>query len=455
MTETETGSYTQSIETPPTLVEQRAHIHLDELEEGKDAEVMIMVCHRWDPYTAYGKYLSTDFIVSDKKGTVIQCTAKNNIAHCYIPRLIEGSVYLIGNFQVIRNKEEYRVLKDNPLMIELHGPTYLRRQVGNDNVGFIHHPYSCIDFEDLEVTGGKYLVDVIGYALNVVNVKTSRSGSLSISSSSPTWIMDDPEIPALQAFKSKVSGKALAEVLEDCLAEHQLGSPKEVTLAELLDLARQRKLIHSNAHFILPMFIPKVAGTILAAAFAALGREYRVRVTSFGVFLMKKRFRLQFDVTDDSVATVIILFDETAEQIVNGTAQSLLTDMDKGSCTSVLPNALVNLVNTTHTFLLKPSSYYEYGSYKSFNCIKVFTAGPDHPDSSPGTKQLPRFCDAAAAPATSSLAKTTEVKSSTPTGQKRNLHVATPAKELERPRSHKFVVESSDSDDGKTIVEAK
>ncbi|XP_071694204.1 uncharacterized protein [Rutidosis leptorrhynchoides] len=118
----------QSIETPPTLVEQRAHMDLDELEEGKDAEVTIMVCRCWDTYTAYGKYLSTDFIVSDKKMNVFQCTAKNNIAHCFIPRLIEGCVYLIGNFQVIQNKEEYRILKANPLMIELQGSTYLRRQ---------------------------------------------------------------------------------------------------------------------------------------------------------------------------------------------------------------------------------------------------------------------------------------------------------------------------------------
>ncbi|XP_071714539.1 replication protein A 70 kDa DNA-binding subunit B-like [Rutidosis leptorrhynchoides] len=447
----------QSIETSPTLVEQRARIHLDELEEGKDDEVMIM-------------------------GNVIQCTAKNNIAHCFIPRLIEGSVYLIGNFQVIRNKEEYRVLKDNPLMIELQGPTYLRRQVGNDNLGFIRHPYSCIDFEDLEVTGGKYLVDnvsyVIGYALNVgkpkdqksgattldfelanergkklpvtlwgnlghffvqkisehnglhtsalycvilslVTVKTNRSGNLSISSSSSTLIMDDPEIPALQAFKSKVSGKALAEVLEDCLAEGQLGSPKEGTLAELLDLARQRKYSAADT-FKCTLHIANVRTKSSWYYFSCGICSYRKGISRQGnqfwcVSYEKEfpypttRFRLQFDVTDDSAATVTVLFDETVEQIVNGTAQSLLTDMDK-----------------------------------------VFTAGPDHPDSSPGNSG-----DAAAAPATSSLAKTAEVKSSTPTGQKRNLHVATPAKELERPRRRKFVVESSDSEDGKTTVEAK
>ncbi|XP_071704665.1 uncharacterized protein [Rutidosis leptorrhynchoides] len=55
------------IENPTAQASQRTYSYLPELQIGKEAEVKIMICRSWDTHTAYGKYLSTDFIASDEK----------------------------------------------------------------------------------------------------------------------------------------------------------------------------------------------------------------------------------------------------------------------------------------------------------------------------------------------------------------------------------------------------
>ncbi|XP_071735930.1 uncharacterized protein [Rutidosis leptorrhynchoides] len=139
-------------------LDKKSYVFLHQLELGKEAAVKVMICRSWDTHTAYGKYLSTDFISSDEQGNVIQLTAKSNVSHHFIPRLNAGCVYLLSHFDVIPNREEYRVLKDNKLMIQLHGSTFLRKQPAAEAASFIRHPFSCIEIEHLEATDGKYLV---------------------------------------------------------------------------------------------------------------------------------------------------------------------------------------------------------------------------------------------------------------------------------------------------------
>ncbi|XP_071705370.1 uncharacterized protein [Rutidosis leptorrhynchoides] len=139
---------------PAHLTSSKRHVFLDELEVRKEAEVKVMICQSWDTHTAYGKFLSTDFIASDKQGNVIQMSAKNNVAHHFISRLKEGYVYLLNHFDVVPNREEYRILKDNKGIVDLTS-------------AFIRHLFSCIEFEDLQSTCGKYLIDVVGCVMNV------------------------------------------------------------------------------------------------------------------------------------------------------------------------------------------------------------------------------------------------------------------------------------------------
>ncbi|XP_071714270.1 uncharacterized protein [Rutidosis leptorrhynchoides] len=381
--------------------------------------------------------MSSEFIVSNERGNVMQCTAKNNIAHCFIDRLQEGCVYFIGNFTVVSNKDEYRILHDNKNKIELQGSTYLKKDTSDAVDGFVCYPFKCIEFENLELTKGKYFIDVIGCVLNVGNPTPQKTGSntvefdlanqrgrkikvtlwgslgdylrekksqtdgfyciilssvavkehngeLCISSSTITLIIDDSEIPLLHDFTSKIScsNMELTEVNEHRPVTPHQRSSMEGTLAQLLMLARKGKK---------------------DVLFGNVWCDSCEKAPTY------PKPRLQCDVRDDSAET--------------------------DTCNSVLPNPLASLINTTHKFVLKTNSYYEHGAFESFNCIKVYP-----PDSTPNNASAINLEEG-------SVSNATQVKHSSPSSQKWNTVISTPAKNFERKKPRKFIIESSDSED--------
>ncbi|XP_035838440.1 uncharacterized protein LOC110905578 [Helianthus annuus] len=88
--------------------------------------------------------MSTDYIVTDIKVGVMHCTARNNIAHYFFDKLKEGGVYLVNCFAV-QPTNQYRVLKDSPFVIGLHGPTTVKR-VDNDVGRFERYPFLLTAF---------------------------------------------------------------------------------------------------------------------------------------------------------------------------------------------------------------------------------------------------------------------------------------------------------------------
>ncbi|XP_071727957.1 uncharacterized protein [Rutidosis leptorrhynchoides] len=447
-----------------------SYVYLNQLEVGKQAVVKVMISRMWDTHTPYGKYLSSDFIASDEKmGNVIQLTAKHNIAHHFITRLKEGSVYLLKDFEVVANRDEYRILRANNVIIQLQGSTYLDRQAIAVTDGYIRHPFDCIEIEDLVPTERKYLIDVVGRVTNVGSVKPQRNGFstmefelanerghkipmtlsggldvLAVSSSSSTMIIDDSTIPTLHDFVEKMSTIDLPEDGERRSPVRHFPLPKEGTLAELLDLVRKGK------HNILDVFKLEVelAGIRLqngwyytTCSICKSKRERRERIEVFTTSLAKITFRIEFDVRDATGETVVVVFDELGEQLTNTTAPALLLELEKATCRTVLPNALANLIHTKQVLLLKAHSYYNHGIFESFNCIKVYT-DVVVPETPPTTQadQLP------APTITANPDKEITRSGSTTAGKKRNIAVPTPSKDLERTNRHKFIV-TSDSEE--------
>ncbi|XP_071716694.1 uncharacterized protein [Rutidosis leptorrhynchoides] len=434
---------------------QRTYVYLDELQVGQDAVVKVMICRTWDTHTVYGKYLSTDFISSDEKGNVVQLTAKNTVAHCFIPRLKEGSVYLLKNFEVISNRDTYRILKDNKFLIQLQGSTFLRRQAIEGLSGFIRHPFKCIAFDALEPTEGKYLIDVVGCVLNVGSPQTPKQGTSALefelgstskghivrkpweffpaeeatvtrpilhhfelrtkalTSTSSTMILDDAEIPTLTDFINKISGVQLCDDEEEPLAGRHYPPPKEGTLADLLVLARKGK--HNSAD----VFKCKVE---LMNIRMKNGWHY----TTCSICQAKKGITRQFggywcESCAKLVPEPITRFRET--------------------CTTVLPNALANLLGTTQVVLIKTGSHYEHGTFESFNCIKVYLDEPV-PETPPTLDVIEDTIPAVA----ESVAKSSTPLHSTSKGVKHEIDVPTPPKDSERPSRRRFIV-TSDSED--------
>ncbi|XP_071697351.1 replication factor A protein 1-like [Rutidosis leptorrhynchoides] len=481
-----------------------SYVYLDQLQEGKDAHVRVMICRKWDTNTIYGKYISSDFIVCDQRGNIMQCTAKSNVAHCFINKLQEGCVYSIGMFSVIPNKNEYRILKDNQLMLELQGSTYVRKDT-IDVAGFIRHPFQCVEFENLTPTFKEYLVDVIGYVTNVGEPSPQKTGAktldlfltnqrgrkiratlwgslgddlvqkksnscglyaiiltsvivknynneVSISSTTSTLIIDDAEIPTLKEFKSMIGDVEVSEDVQHNLPVVQLGAVKEGTLDELLQLARKGKtdVVTFRCKVKIQNIRTKNGWYYLSCSICKCKKAVSRQSGNFWcdscektVDFPRTRFRLQMDVTDETAQAVIVMFDETAEKLVNATAQSLLDDMNQDSWTSVLPIALANLIGTTHTFELRSNTYYQHTGYESFNCNKVCSAILPADEGA-----LPIELDQdVTTPVEDGFTETTECEDSSPTPPKRKHSVNTPAKDFEHKKRRKFIVESSQSED--------
>ncbi|KAJ0548053.1 putative nucleic acid-binding protein [Helianthus annuus] len=129
---------------------------LADLREGSTDPITVMVCRKWDVTSVNGRFMSTDYVVSDIKGGVMHCTARNNIAHYFFDKLKEGGVYLLKGF-VVQRTDQYRILKDNPFVIGLNGSTVVKK-VDDAGGSFTRYPFLLTAFEELEPTEGKYFV---------------------------------------------------------------------------------------------------------------------------------------------------------------------------------------------------------------------------------------------------------------------------------------------------------
>ncbi|GJS05280.1 outer membrane protein porin [Tanacetum coccineum] len=370
-----------------------------QLELGVTGTIVLMLCRMWDVYATTGRYLSTDFVVCDSKGNTMHAIARNSIAHNVI-KLKEGGIYSVNFFAVQPNKDEFQVLKNATFMFELDGSTTIRKVFVKPD-GFIRFPFEMVDFEHLETTNNKYLIDAAGYVTNVgrtVQQKTcsktldfhlanSSAGypmgvpwgvvdqkkeptmlgcRLYLSSTSSTLILDDEEIPEIKQLKSDTSGaKFSKELLPVGCSDAKAG-----TLENLLMRSRNRK--HDAATFHCTVRIDNVR-TKNGWDFPSYGGEKcRKSVTRLnGRFLCEScnknvdypilRYRLELEVSDDTAEVVVVMFNETASSL-------------HGDHHSPLPQALANIVGTSHTLDFKSHTYYEYNTYESFTCWRIVTA---------------------------------------------------------------------------------
>ncbi|KAL6559239.1 hypothetical protein OROHE_006608 [Orobanche hederae] len=141
------------------FADDNCSLFLEQLDTGVSGTIVVMICRIWDVNATTGRYLSTDFVVCDAKVS-----------------LKEGCVYSIKNFIVQPNKDEYRIIREDPFMLEFDGSTTTRKVSANSE-GFIGYPFELADLDDIEPTNNKYLIDVAGYVTNVGRTTHQKSGS--------------------------------------------------------------------------------------------------------------------------------------------------------------------------------------------------------------------------------------------------------------------------------------
>ncbi|GKD79700.1 nucleic acid-binding, OB-fold protein [Tanacetum coccineum] len=84
------------------------------------------------------------------------------------------------------------------------------------------------------------------------------------------------------------------------------------------------------------------------------------------------RFNLELGVSDETTHVVVVMFDETASELVKCSADSIAQAKEESlDETSDFLAALTNIIGSTHTLELKSHTYYEHGTFESFTCWKL------------------------------------------------------------------------------------
>ncbi|GJY70637.1 hypothetical protein Tco_0474340, partial [Tanacetum coccineum] len=55
------------LQTSSEAAQTTTELYLNELTDGATGTIIVMVCRIWDVHTITGRYLSTDFVISDAK----------------------------------------------------------------------------------------------------------------------------------------------------------------------------------------------------------------------------------------------------------------------------------------------------------------------------------------------------------------------------------------------------
>ncbi|VFQ64381.1 unnamed protein product [Cuscuta campestris] len=89
---------------------------------------------------------------------------KGSWAHAFRNSIVEGIVYYIKNFAVVDNKNRYRVVGDNKVMIQLYANSTVKR-LPDDTSNIPMHRFDLLPFDMVETRMNQeyILTDVVGH----------------------------------------------------------------------------------------------------------------------------------------------------------------------------------------------------------------------------------------------------------------------------------------------------
>nr|GEW85883.1 hypothetical protein [Tanacetum cinerariifolium] len=186
---------TNSVSKAASMVESsqaKPHLFLYELEVDFTGTIVVNIGNVWDGNVVTGRYLSTDFVVSDSRGNMIHCTAKASIAHNFL-RLKEGGIYWIKNFAVLPNKDETGFSNMIRSCLSLMG----KQQCGR--VSLRVTLWGGLD--DALIERKTKHVGMRAIVLTAVSLKIYNN-KLYFSTSSSAIIYDNDDIPCLRELKT-------------------------------------------------------------------------------------------------------------------------------------------------------------------------------------------------------------------------------------------------------------
>ncbi|GKE26251.1 hypothetical protein Tco_1441635 [Tanacetum coccineum] len=201
-------------------------------------------------------------------------------------------------------------------MIELDGATSVRKTSVKGG-GFVRYPFQLKELGCIELTDNKYLIDVAGYVTNVGLITQQKSGSqtLDFSLANGSLILDDTQIPALNALREENSEDEVS--LSQAAVHADYSQVKEGTLRPSNTESRLMALGHESDRTSHLMVVRNVRKVLCGRREVSSVRH----VTGL----------LELDVSNKTASTVVVMFDEPTIELVKCSADSLaVADEDVG-----------------------------------------------------------------------------------------------------------------------------
>ncbi|GJS23495.1 DNA helicase PIF1, ATP-dependent [Tanacetum coccineum] len=221
-------------------------------------------------------------------------------------------------------------------------------------------PHLFLDELEMDVTGTIFVM--IGRVWDV-NAVTGRYLSTDF------VVTDSRELKTSESFdEQKKEGLAIDS-----------SRPREGTLENLLIWARNRKNDTATFHckVMIENFRTKKGWNYPSGGFEKCQKgvtqqngqfiyEACNKAVDYPVF----RYKLEVVIADDTAHTVVMMFNDTATELLSSAESFLGAGEDKDD-ESNLPAAIRNLIGTHHVLEIKSHTYYEYGTFESFTCWKI------------------------------------------------------------------------------------
>ncbi|GJX99300.1 DNA helicase PIF1, ATP-dependent [Tanacetum coccineum] len=219
-----------------TVADTKADLFLDQLQVDVTGTIVFMIGRKWDVNAVTGRYLSTDFVVSDAKGNAIHCTARSNVTHNFL-RLKEGDVagYITNVGRTTYQKSGSRNLD-----------FYLANHRGQSIRVTLWGALGDVLIEKKAKQTGMCPI-----VLTSANAKYYNN-KLYLSSSSSTMIFDDADIPAVKSLMTNMPASVEESKKFSVPIDHS--APREATLENLLIYRLELDVADDTAHAVVVMF---------------------------------------------------------------------------------------------------------------------------------------------------------------------------------------------------------
>ncbi|KAK9725313.1 hypothetical protein RND81_05G135900 [Saponaria officinalis] len=238
-----------------------------------------------------------------------------------------------------------------------------------------------LDDDDQNVP--QQVFDLASY--NTIKLRADKdiqlTGNITLGSTDQTRIFSDIRLPEIADYIKGTSTEDLSIKLETYSSTDDTENLRILTVKELTELIYQDDIV-DGTKIICCSKITRI-DTTKPRFFTScpLGNCRKKLIHEEGKLKCEKcgkivdtpiiRYRIEFEAEDHTGSTIFVLLDKLAENLIQIPVTALLSDNTEDGIPALLPDAIKNLIGTTHSFQIKLNNFNLIGKREGFTVNKL------------------------------------------------------------------------------------